>query len=244
MVYAAKIQFIEDSIYMSSSADANIVINKAATALFANDINVTYGDSAKLLVTLKDSKGAVLKGKAIIVNLNGVNHNVSTDSNGQAVLPIDLLAGKYAAKIQFSEDNAYLSSSADANIVINKAATVLFAKDITVTYGDSAKLFVTLKDSKGAVLKGKAIAVNLNGVNHNVATDSNGQAALPIDMLPGKYAAKIQFSEDNAYLSSSAAVDIVINKVATTLTSENCNNLNFRKHQCSIWGFCQYGCCT
>ena len=221
--YAAKIQFIEDSIYMSSSADANIVINKAATALFANDINVTYGDSAKLLVTLKDSKGAVLKGKAIIVNLNGVNHNVSTDSNGQAVLPIDLLAGKYAAKIQFSEDNAYLSSSADANIVINKAATVLFAKDVTVTYGDSAMLFVTLKDRKGAVLKGKAIAVNLNGVNHNVATDSNGQVALPIDMLPGKYAAKIQFSEDNAYLSSSAAVDIVINKVATTLTSENIN---------------------
>ena len=221
--YAAKIQFIEDSIYMSSSADANIVINKAATALFANDINVTYGDSAKLLVTLKDSKGAVLKGKAIIVNLNGVNHNVATDSNGQAVLPIDLLAGKYAVKIQFSEDNAYLSSSADANIVINKAATVLFAKDVTVTYGDSAMLFVTLKDSKGAVLKGKAIAVNLNGVNHNVSTDSNGQASLPIDMLPGKYAAKIQFSEDNAYLSSSAAVDIVINKVATTLTSENIN---------------------
>ena len=221
--YAAKIQFIEDSIYMSSSADANIVINKAATALFANDINVTYGDSAKLLVTLKDSKGAVLKGKAIIVNLNGVNHNVSTDSNGQAVLSIDLLAGKYAAKIQFSEDNAYLSSFADANIVINKAATVLFAKDVTVTYGDSAKLFVTLKDSKGAVLKGRDISVNLNGVNHNVATDSNGQASLPIDMIPGKYAAKIQFSEDNAYLFSSAAVDIVINKVATTLTSENIN---------------------
>ena len=221
--YAAKIQFIEDSIYMSSSADANIVINKAATALFANDINVTYGDSAKLFVTLKDSKCAVLKGKAIVISLNGVNHNVYTDNNGQAVLPIDLLAGKYAAKIQFSEDNAYLSSSADANIVINKAATILFAKDITVTYGDSAKLFVTLKDSKGAVLKGKAIAVNLNGINHNVATDSNGQAALPIDMLPGKYAAKIQFSEDNAYLSSSAAVDIVINKVATTLTSENIN---------------------
>ena len=221
--YAAKIQFIDDSIYMSSSADANIVINKAATALFANDINVTYGDSEKLFVTLKDSKGAVLKGKAIVISLNGVNHNVYTDNNGQAVLPIDLLAGKYAAKIQFSEDNAYLSSSADANIVINKAATILFAKDITVTYGDSEKLFVTLKDSKGAVLKGKAIAVNLNGINHNVATDSNGQAALPIDMLPGKYAAKIQFSEDNAYLSSSAAVDIVINKVATTLTSENIN---------------------
>ena len=221
--YTAKIQFREDNIYVSSFVNVDVLVNKVPTNLISKDVSFTYGDSADLLATLKDTKGNVLKGKVIVINLNGVNHTAATANNGQAALPIDLMPGKYAAKIQFIEDSIYMSSSADANIVINKAATALFANDINVTYGDSAKLFVTLKDSKGAVLKGKAIAVNLNGVNHNVATDSNGQAALPIDMLPGKYAAKIQFSEDNAYLSSSAAVDIVINKVATTLTSENIN---------------------
>ena len=221
--YTAKIQFREDNIYVSSFVNVDVLVNKVPTNLISKDVSFTYGDSADLLATLKDTKGNVLKGKVIVINLNGANHTVATADNGQAALPIDLMPGKYAAKIQFIEDSIYMSSSADANIVINKAATALFANDINVTYGDSAKLLVTLKDSKGAVLKGKAIIVNLNGVNHNVSTDSNGQAVLPIDLLAGKYAAKIQFSEDNAYLSSSAAVDIVINKVATTLTSENIN---------------------
>ena len=219
--YTAKIQFNEDNIYISSVITADITVNKVSTSLTSNDLSFTYGDAADLFIALKDSKGNALKGKDIAINLNSTTHTITTDDKGQATLPINLLPGKYTAKILFKEDEIYLSSSSNANIVINKAATSLASKDMTFTYGDIAYLPITLKDNENNALKGKEITINLNGTTHTVTTDNNGQATLPINLLPGKYTAKIQYKQDNTYLSSFADADILINKAATSLTTEN-----------------------
>ena len=104
-----------------------------------------------------------MKGKEITINLNGITHTITTDNNGQATLPINLLPGKYTAKIQYKQDNTYLSSFADADILINKAATSLTTENISAVYGDSVSLIITLKDNKNNALKGKEITINLNG---------------------------------------------------------------------------------
>ena len=201
--YMAKIQFKEDSIYLGSSVSSNIIVNKVTTALTVNDINIVYGDSANLIIVLKDAKSNALVGKDISVNLNGKDFTVKTGNDGKATLPINLLPGKYVAKIKFNEDSIYLGSSVSSNVVVNKLATVLTVNDINITYGDSSNLIITLKDRNNAVLKGKDISVNLNGKYFTVKTGNDGKAALPIDLLPGKYVAKIKFNEDNIYLGSS-----------------------------------------
>ena len=221
--YVAKIQFSEDNIYLGSSVSSNVVVNKLATALSANDINIVYGDSASLVVALKDAKSNDLAGKVISINLNGKDYSVKTDNNGKATLSVDLIPGKYVAKIQFSEDNIYLGSSVSSNVVVDKVATALSAGDINIVYGDSANLIITLKDSNGAVLKGKNIFINLNGKDITVKTGNDGKATLPIDLLPGKYVAKIKFNEDNIYLGSSVNSNIVVNKVSTSLTVNDIN---------------------
>ena len=221
--YVAKIQFKEDTIYLGSSVSSNVVVNKVATTLSANDINIIYGDSANLIITLKDSNGAVLKGKDISINLNGKDYVVKTGNDGKATLLVDLIPGKYVAKIQFKEDNIYLGSSVSSNVVVDKVATALSAGDINIVYGDSANLIITLKDSNGAVLKGKDISVNLNGKDFTVKTGNDGKATLPIDLLPGKYVAKIKFNEDNIYLASSMSSNVVVNKLATALTVNDIN---------------------
>ncbi len=205
--YVANIQFKEDNIYLDSSVNSNIIVNKVATALSANDINIVYGDSANLIISLKDRNNAVLKGKDISVNLNGKDFTVQTGNDGKATLPIDLIPGKYTAKIKFSEDNIYLSSSVSSNIIVNKVATALTAGDINIT----------------AVLKGKDISVNLNGKDYVVKTGNDGKATLPVDLIPGKYTAKIKFNEDSIYLSSSVSSNVVVNKVATALTANEIN---------------------
>ena len=73
---------------------------KLATALTVNDINIVYGDSANLIISLKDNNNVLLKGKDISVNLNGKDYVVKTGNDGKAALPIDLLPGKYVAKIR------------------------------------------------------------------------------------------------------------------------------------------------
>ena len=100
------------------------------------------------------------------------------------------------ANIQFSEDNIYLSSSVSSNVVVNKLATVLSADDINIVYGNSANLIISLKDKNNAVLKGKNILINLNGKDYSLKTGNDGKITLPVDLIPGKYVAKIKFNED------------------------------------------------
>ena len=126
--------------------------------------------------------------------MNGKDFTVKTGNDGKAALPIDLLPGKYVAKIKFNEDNIYLGFSVSSNVVVNKLATGLTVNDINIVYGDSANLIISLKDRNNAVLKGKDISVNLNGKNFTVKTGNDGQVTLPIDLLPGKYTSKIKFS--------------------------------------------------
>ena len=90
-------------------------------------------------------------------------NTVKTGNDGKATLPIDLLPGKYTAKIIFHEDNIYLASSVSSNIIVNKVATALSANDINIVYGDSANLIIVLKDAKSNALVGKDISINLNG---------------------------------------------------------------------------------
>ena len=221
--YTAKIKFNEDSIYLSSSVSSNVVVNKVATALTANDINIVYGDSANFILALIDAKSNALVSKDISVNLNGKAYVVKTGNDGKAALPIDLVPGKYTAKVEFKGDNIYLATSVNSNIVVNKVSTSLTVNDINIVYGDSANLIITLKDRNNAVLKGKDISVNLNGKDYSVKTGNDGKATLPVDLIPGKYTAKIKFNEDIIYLSSSVGSNIVVNKVATVLTAGDIN---------------------
>ena len=80
-------------IYLGSSVSSNVVVNKVATALSASDINIVYGDSANLIIALKDKNNVLLKGKDIFINLNGKDFTVKTGNDGKATLPIDLLRG-------------------------------------------------------------------------------------------------------------------------------------------------------
>ena len=217
--YIAKIKFNEDNIYLASSVSSNVVVNKLTTALSANDINIIYGNSANLIITLNDNKNAPLKGKDISINLNGNDFTVKTGNDGVATLPVDLIPGTYIAKIRFNGDNIYLASSVSSNVVVNKVATALSANDINIIYGDSANLIITLNDNKNAPLKGNDISINLNGKDYALKTGNDGKASLPIDLLPGKYTSKIKFNGDNIYLASSVSSNIVVNKVATTLSA-------------------------
>ena len=99
-----------------------------------------------------------------------MDYVVKTGNDGKATLPIDLLPGKYVAKIKFNEDNIYLASSVSSNIVVNKLATALTVNDINIIYGDSANLIISLKDKNNVLLKGKDISVNLNGKDFTVKT--------------------------------------------------------------------------
>ena len=52
--------------------------------------------------------------------MDGEIHNLTTDSNGQAVLPLNLNYGAYDVKVNFKGDNNYFNSNATSNIVLTQ----------------------------------------------------------------------------------------------------------------------------
>ncbi len=219
--HTAEIIYEEDAIYLSSSSNANIIINKIATFITANNINFTYDNPENLTVTLKDYKNNFLTNKNIQIIINDKNYTITTNNNGQATLPINTLPGNYTAKITFNEDEIYLQTTANAQITINKIKTNMQANNITTTYDNPKNLTVTLKDHKNNAITNKKIAITLDGKDYTLTTNDYGQTTLPIDSLPGNYTAKITFSEDEIYLPSSTNADIKINKIKTILSANN-----------------------
>ncbi|WP_298524087.1 collagen binding domain-containing protein, partial [uncultured Methanobrevibacter sp.] len=191
------------------------------TDIETSDVNKTYNSSDVLHITLKDSNGTALEGKNVSIVLNGTEHIVETDKNGQANLTIDLLPGNYTAEIAYVGDDVYLSAHASAKVIVNKIVTELTSNDITVTYGDESILFITLTDNNGTALIGKDIIISLDGENHTVTTDNDGKANLTVDSLPGNYTAEISYAGDLVYVPSTYISNIEIDKIITNLTTSD-----------------------
>ena len=174
-----------------------------------------------MIAALKDSRGNILKGKYIVINLNGVNRTVATDNNGQVALPIGLLPGIYVAKIQFKEDSIYAASATSNNINVSKATTDLTSNDINIVYGDSTNLIITLKSTHGNVLVGKSVTVKLNNKNYIKKTNASGQVLLNVNLPANKYDAKIGFAGDDTYLSSTHTAKVIVNKATSKITASS-----------------------
>ncbi|MBQ2636143.1 MAG: hypothetical protein IJG09_05525, partial [Methanobrevibacter sp.] len=223
-IYTAKITFNENEIYLPSSTNADITINKITTNIQTNNITFRYDEPENLTITLKDYKNNILTNKNIQIIIDNKNYNLTTDNNGQLTLAIDLLPGNHTAEINYEEDDIYLPSSANANIIINKIATTITANNIDFTYDNPKNLTATLKDYKNNTLTNKNIQITIDDKNYTITTDNNGLTTLPIDSLPGTYTAKITFTEDEIYLQTTLNTQITINKIKTNIQA---NNINF-----------------
>ena len=193
-------------------------VNVGIKTIVESSDAIDYGEN--LVVTLKDIKGNVLKGKTILIELDGLNHTSTTDDNGQTTLTIDLLPGNYSAAISFNGDKCYLSSFVSKNITVNKIATSLTSNNVNVVYGDDANLVITLKDNKGNAISGQNIVISLNNQNYNKQTDSNGQIKLSVSLPVKEYTAKITFAGSDIYKSSTIAANVVVTKATAKITAK------------------------
>ncbi|WP_407424782.1 Ig-like domain repeat protein, partial [Methanobrevibacter sp.] len=169
--------------------------------------------------------GQPIKGAKVGFANNGVKYIV-TDANGQAKYSTSSLApGTYNVKMKFYGNDAYgASNQISARIVVNNVATKLPSSDVTVLYGANGYLVATLTNANGQPIKGAKVGFANNGVKY-IVTDANGQAKYSTSSLaPGTYNVKMKFYGNDAYSASNqASAKIVVNNVATKLTSADVN---------------------
>ena len=187
-----------------------------------------YGEGLNLTGKLTDANGNPIVGQHIALNLTNPTTGaskiywVTTDTNGEYQLQINLFAGSYTASASFggftTADNTttYLPSGpANGTITVtngtepvdNRTATVLAFSNFTEKYGQALNFTGTLKTTDGTPIIGQ----KLNMVLSNAAgqsrlywrtTDTNGEVQLPIELFAGDYTFKCYFEGDSTYQPS------------------------------------------
>ena len=151
---------------------SNLVENRDIIKYFKNSTQYTV----KVICPDGNVAGS---GEKVTFNINGVFYYHTTDENGIVKLDINLPPGDYIITAEYSNG---CKVSNDISVL-----PVLTAKDISMKYGDGTKFVANLVDGQGNPYAQQNIQFNLIGIFYNEVTDSNGQAAFPIDLMPGEY---------------------------------------------------------
>ncbi len=159
----------------------NVTNNVTVISRIAENRNIIkyYKNDTQFTVKLiGDDGNPVGAGETVTFNINGVFYNRTTDESGIAKLNINLQPGDYVITAE------YKGCEASNNITVLQ---VLSASDLTKKYGTPDQFVATLIDGQGKALAGENVTFNINGVFYNRLTDSNGQAMLNINLMPGEY---------------------------------------------------------
>ena len=154
-----------------------------------NDITKFYKNDTQYTVKLiGDDGNPVGAGEIVRFNINGVFYNRTTNASGEAKLNINLSPGDYVITAD------YKGCKVSNNI---KVLPVLSAENITMNYRDGTQFVATLVDGQGNPYPNQNVTFNINGVFYNKQTDSEGQAKLNINLMPGEYIITSSYNGSN-----------------------------------------------
>ncbi|WP_409198473.1 beta strand repeat-containing protein [Methanobrevibacter acididurans] len=202
----------------------NITTNLTINSNFTE----AYGEGLNLTGKLTDANGNPIVGQHIALNLTNPTTGaskiywVTTDTNGEYQLQINLFVGSYTASASYggftTADNTttYLPSGpANGTITVtngtepvdNRTATVLSFSNFTETYGQALNFTGTLKTTDGTPIIGQKIGMILSNAAGQSklywrTTDSAGEVQLPIELFAGDYTFKCYFEGDSTYQPS------------------------------------------
>ena len=153
-----------------------------------NLVKLYRNDSQYYVTVIGDDGNPVGAGVNVTFNINGVFYTRQTNESGVARLNINLQPGEYIITAEYNECRV------SNNITV---LPVLSASDLTKKYGSSAQFVANLVDGQGNPYANQKIEFNINGVFYYRTTNSTGQAALNINLMPGEYIITSSYNDAN-----------------------------------------------
>ena len=156
----------------------------------------------------------------VSINIAGKTFKNTFDGEGKTNFDLsNIPSGTWDMKISYGGDYNFAPFEVNIPITIG-SSTVLEVPDVTKDYGGSEKLEITLTESDVPIANAD-ININLNGVDYPKTTDSNGKAALAINLNAGNYLATVTYQD----VSTTATVTVnQLNTKTTLSSSKNSHN--------------------
>jgi hypothetical protein len=113
--YTATVSYKGNAKYAPATATSTVEVTKKATNLSA----VYNAETNQLVATLTNSEGKALNSANVVVNLDGADYALKTNSKGQAKLSTaDLAPGTYTATVSYKGNSKYAPAVATAIVCI------------------------------------------------------------------------------------------------------------------------------
>ena len=207
--YTLRVTSSPDANHNSVSKDIDVSVNKIDSSISCdNNIVFDYGASGSASVTVVG--GNIINGSAIVIG----NPNAVVRVNNNFVTVSNLTFGTYTLKITSNPDRNHEAVSTTASISVNKVnSKVEFSNPIVFDYLSEGT--TTLR------LDGCTVDLNnISVVGHDEAVISkNNKGVIAISNLSaGNYILKVVTIPDANHKSSTANLDIKVNKIDSKIS--------------------------
>ena len=214
--YNVEVKYAGDLNYISQSEKTSFDVVKGTPIISVVTSDVSYGETAKITVDLRDGVNGYLN-----VTVNGKTENVMISDSKVICTLTGLEIGLYNVIVHYDGNDNYNQQTVEDSFNVSKAESVLTTSPVATVYNGNKYLVVYLRDDQGNVISGATVTVVLNGKTYTPTTDKNGQVKVSTNGLaPVKtYVAKITFKGNSKYDKSTKSVKINVQKANPKLTA-------------------------
>jgi hypothetical protein len=209
----------------ASSTTFTLTVAKAATSVVASNASGTEGSSVSVPVTVTSS--ATGKPTGTVTVLNGTTQVGSGTLSGGAVTvsvnTSSLHTGANSLTVKYGGADNFATSSKDITVTITaakKTATVT-APDVSVGYGHTVSLPITVKGAAGTPTG--QVRVLYGSKSLGTVTLNGGKAKLTIpakSLAPGRRALSLQYGGNAVYAAATGTATVTVTKAIATITDE------------------------
>ena len=172
--------------YLNSSAKSTELT--VLSTIQSGDMKRGYNSGIDFQATFLTSDGVPLQNGIVSFIVNGKIYNVTTNSNGVAVLNNKLSVGSY----DITSVNPVTGENNTHKATIVKRITN--NNDLTMDYIDGSCFKVRIVGDNGNYVgSGQVVKFKISGKTYSAKTDSNGYAKLKITFVPNKYSVTTEY---------------------------------------------------
>lgn len=135
------------------------------------NISMEYNSGSKYTVVLYNDDGTIAKNKKVSFNINGVFYTRTSDENGTAYLPINLIPGDYGITSNFEGNVAY-------NLIKVRVTPTISVVSTKIKYGQPIQFYLKEKNSGNPITGNHYGIIIFNDTYYGALPDSKGLVSI------------------------------------------------------------------